>query len=129
MAKYTEEQKEYFEKEYQTLLRLCPKGRETEENTRMIRKAFDLACRAHEGVLRKSGEPYFIHPIEVAKIVAGEIGLGTKSVVCSLMHDVVEDTDYSLEDIEMMFDKKIATIIDGLTKIKSALRTKTAPRR
>lgn len=125
MAKYTEEQKEYFEKEYQTLLRLCPKGRESEENTRMIRKAFDLACRAHEGVLRKSGEPYIIHPIEVAKIVAGEIGLGTKSVVCSLMHDVVEDTEYSLEDIEMMFDKKIATIIDGLTKIKSALKTKT----
>lgn len=125
MSKYTEEEKEYFEKEFKTLLRLCPKGRETEENTRMIRKAFDFACRAHEGIRRRSGEPYIIHPIEVAKIVAGEIGLGTTSVICSLIHDVVEDTEYTLDDIEVMFDKKVATITDGLTKIKSALKTKT----
>lgn len=125
MSKYTEEEKAYFEKEYQDLLRLCPKGRKTEDNLAMIRKAFDFACHAHEGQRRRSGEAYIIHPIEVAKITAGEIGLGTKSVICALLHDVVEDTDYTLEDIEMMFDKKVAQIIDGLTKIKSALKTKT----
>jgi len=80
-------------------------------------KAYNLANEAHKGVRRKSGEPYILHPIAVAKIVSSEIGLGAKAVACALMHDVVEDTDYTIDDIERIFGKKIASIIDGLTKI------------
>ncbi len=83
----------------------------------LIRKAFKISLDAHKGMTRKSGEPYILHPISVAKIVAKEMGLGARSVSCALLHDVVEDTDYSIEDIENMFGKKIASIIDGLTKI------------
>ncbi len=83
----------------------------------LIRKAFKISMDAHKGMTRKSGEPYILHPIAVAKIVAKEMGLGARSVSCSLLHDVVEDTDYSIEDIENMFGKKVASIIDGLTKI------------
>jgi guanosine-3',5'-bis(diphosphate) 3'-pyrophosphohydrolase len=83
----------------------------------LIRKAFKISLDAHKGMTRKSGEPYILHPISVAKIVAREMGLGARSVSCALLHDVVEDTDYTIEDIENMFGKKIASIIDGLTKI------------
>ena len=83
----------------------------------LIRKAFKISLDAHKGMTRKSGEPYIIHPISVAKIVAKEMGLGARSVSSALLHDVVEDTDYSIEDIENLFGKKIASIIDGLTKI------------
>jgi guanosine-3',5'-bis(diphosphate) 3'-pyrophosphohydrolase len=83
----------------------------------LIRKAFKISLDAHKGMTRKSGEPYILHPISVAKIVAKEMGLGARSVSCALLHDVVEDTDYTIEDIENMFGKKIASIIDGLTKI------------
>ena len=83
----------------------------------LIRKAFDLAKESHRGVKRKSGEPYIVHPIAVAKIVTAEIGLGTTSITCALLHDVVEDTEYTLEDINHFFGEKIASIIDGLTKI------------
>ncbi len=83
----------------------------------LIRKAFKISLDAHKGMTRKSGEPYIIHPISVAKIVAKEMGLGARSISCSLLHDVVEDTDYTVEDIENLFGKKIASIIDGLTKI------------
>ncbi|MBU1721005.1 MAG: bifunctional (p)ppGpp synthetase/guanosine-3',5'-bis(diphosphate) 3'-pyrophosphohydrolase [Bacteroidetes bacterium] len=105
-----------IEKEFEEILRVCTRAR-TKENKELIRKAFDLANEAHAAMRRRSGEPYIIHPIEVAKIVAGEIGLGTKSVVSALLHDVVEDTEYTLEDIERLFGDKIASIIDGLTKI------------
>ncbi len=90
---------------------------ESKMDQRMIRKAFKFANEAHKGTRRRSGEPYILHPIAVAKIVTYEMGLGTKSVVCALLHDVVEDTDYSIEDIENQFGKKVASIIDGLTKI------------
>jgi GTP pyrophosphokinase len=83
----------------------------------MIRKAFNLAVESHKDMRRKSGEPYIYHPIAVAQIAVSEIGLGPTSVVCALLHDVVEDTDISLEDIKMMFGEKVAKIIDGLTKI------------
>ncbi|QAR30939.1 bifunctional (p)ppGpp synthetase/guanosine-3',5'-bis(diphosphate) 3'-pyrophosphohydrolase [Ornithobacterium rhinotracheale] len=83
----------------------------------VIRKAFDLAMDAHKHQRRKSGEPYIFHPIAVAQIVADEIGLGATSISCALMHDVVEDTDYTLEDIDKLFGAKFAKIIDGLTKI------------
>ncbi len=83
----------------------------------MVRKAFRLAADAHKDMRRKSGEPYIFHPLEVATIAAGEIGLGRTSIICALLHDVVEDTEYRLSDIEAMFGEQIARIIDGLTKI------------
>ena len=90
----------------------------TEESDKtLITKAFNIAQDAHKGVRRKTGEPYITHPIEVAQIVATEIGLGPTSIATALMHDVVEDSDYTLEDIESMFNESIARLIDGLTKI------------
>jgi GTP pyrophosphokinase len=89
----------------------------SDEDLALIKKAFDFANSAHAGVKRKSGEPYILHPIAVATVVTREIGLGTKSIISSILHDVVEDTDYTLADIENMFGKKIATIVDGLTKL------------
>ena len=88
-----------------------------EEDRRVIIRAFELANEAHKEMKRKSGEPYIMHPIAVAKIVAQEIGLGTTSVVCALLHDIVEDTDYTIEYIEANFGQKVASIVDGLTKI------------
>lgn len=87
------------------------------ENTKLIRKAFDVAVDAHKDIRRKSGEPYIYHPIAVARICAEEIGLGTTSVVCALLHDTVEDTHITLQDIEDLFGEKSRRIIDGLTKI------------
>ena len=98
----------------------------TEEDRKLIIKAFNFASDAHRSMRRKSGEPYIVHPISVAKIVNREIGLGVKSVVAALLHDVVEDTDYTLEDIEAQFGKKIATIIDGLTKISGVFDTNSS---
>lgn len=89
----------------------------SDEDKKLIRKAFDLAVEAHKDQRRKTGEPYIYHPIAVAKIVADEIGLGATSIAAALMHDVVEDTEYTLDDLEKLFGKKIAKIIDGLTKI------------
>lgn len=104
-------------KRYRNLLNAWGKAGE-QKNKRMVRKAFNLAVTAHKDMRRKSGEPYIYHPIEVARIVAGEIGLGETSIICALLHDVVEDTNYTIEDIRQMFGDKIASIIDGLTKIK-----------
>ena len=89
----------------------------TEENRQLIRRAFELANEAHRGVKRKSLLPYMMHPIAVAKIVSSEIGLGTTSVVTALLHDVVEDADYTVEDIANLFGPKVASLVDGLTKI------------
>ncbi len=89
----------------------------TNEEKRQIRKAFTVAMNAHSGVRRKTGEPYIYHPLEVARIAAEDLGLGATAVVCAFLHDVVEDTEYTLEDIEHIFDGKVAQIIDGLTKI------------
>ena len=83
----------------------------------LIDKAFKVANEAHWNMRRKSGEPYIIHPISVAKIVNQEIGLGAKSIAAALLHDVVEDTDYTLDDVKREFGPKIAMLIDGLTKI------------
>ena len=87
----------------------------------IITKAFNFARHAHKGVRRLSGEPYIMHPIAVAQIVAGEIGLGSTSICSALLHDVVEDTEYTTEDIENMFGPKIAQIVDGLTKISGGI--------
>jgi (p)ppGpp synthase/HD superfamily hydrolase len=103
-------------KRYRALLKACKTNIDTSER-KLIRKAFDISLEAHKDMRRKSGEPYIFHPIAVATIVAEEIGLGALSIVCALLHDVVEDTDYTLEDLEKLFNKKVAGIVDGLTKI------------
>ncbi len=101
---------------YRGLLRSI-RGQRTAEESRMIRKAFNIAVEAHKEQRRKSGEPYIYHPIAVARICAEEIGLGATSVVAALLHDTVEDTDLTLEDVRDLFGPTVATIIDGLTKI------------
>lgn len=111
-----EAEKKEILKRYRALLRAC-KPTMQKGDKRMIRLAFDMALESHQDMRRKSGEPYIYHPIAVAQIAAEEIGLGTTSIVCALLHDVVEDTDITLEDIEREFGKKVAKIIDGLTKI------------
>ncbi len=93
------------------------KSRRSKEETKIIRKAFNLAVNAHRNTRRKSGEPYIFHPLAVARICGDEIGLGTISIVCALMHDTVEDTTITLSDIEKIFGQKVKSIIDGLTKI------------
>jgi GTP diphosphokinase / guanosine-3',5'-bis(diphosphate) 3'-diphosphatase len=124
MSDFTQEERDAIEKEFEKILDLSPKSKKSEDSRIQIRKAFDLAVKAHDGMRRRSGEPYIVHPIEVTKIVAGEIGLGTKSIICSLLHDVVEDTEYTLEDIGNIFDEKVVYIIDGLTKIGGVLKNK-----
>lgn len=100
--------KDMLKDTYQTL---------SNEDKLLIRKAFDIAADAHKDQRRKTGEPYIYHPIAVAKIVANEIGLGAYSIAAALLHDVVEDTDYTFADIEQMFGETIAKIVNGLTKI------------
>lgn len=110
------ERKEILKK-YKNLLRSV-KHELTTDQKRLIRMAFDLALDAHKDMRRKSGEPYIYHPIAVAKIAACELGLGTTSIVCALIHDVVEDSEYTHEDIKRKFGEKIAKIVNGLTKIQ-----------
>ena len=88
-----------------------------DSDAKLIKKAFYTSMEAHSGMRRRSGEPYIFHPLEVAEICISEIGLGTTSIIAALLHDVVEDTDYEIADIERLFGKKVACIIDGLTKI------------
>lgn len=111
-----EKENQEISRRYKLLLKHTYQTLNTEDK-KLIRKAFDLAVEAHKDQRRKTGEPYIFHPIEVAKIVADEIGLGATSIAAALMHDVVEDTDYTLDDIREIFGEKIARIIDGLTKI------------
>lgn len=121
----TENQKEIAEEQmieqaFQELLNdyLATKHRKRIE---IITKAFNFANQAHKGIKRRSGEPYIMHPIAVARIVCNEIGLGSTSICAALLHDVVEDTDYTVEDIENIFGAKIAQIVDGLTKISGGI--------
>jgi GTP diphosphokinase / guanosine-3',5'-bis(diphosphate) 3'-diphosphatase len=111
-----EKERSEIVKRYRSLLTVC-RPNMSKEGRKQIRKAFDFAAKAHIDHRRKSGEPYIYHPIAVARIVVEEIGLGATSVVCSLLHDVVEDTDYTLEDISDYFGEEVSRIIDGLTKI------------
>ena len=97
-----------------------------EERLARIEKAFRFANDAHDGIKRKSGEPYIIHPIAVANIVAKDLGLGATSIVASILHDVVEDTEYSITDIENMFGEKVARIVDGLTKLSGDFDSRQA---
>ena len=112
---FEEEKKEILNR-YKSLLRTCS-AKISSKDKKIIRKAFNIAVEAHKDMRRKSGEPYIYHPIAVAHIASKEIGLGATSIICALLHDVVEDTDYTLKDIEKNFGKKVTQIIDGLTKI------------
>ena len=111
---------EIIENEFQTLLSeyLASNHRKKVE---IIERAYKFAKQAHQGILRQSGEPYIIHPIAVARIACKEIGLGSTSICAALLHDVAEDTEYTIEDIERLFGKKIAQLVDGLTKIAGGI--------
>lgn len=109
-------EKKVILKEYRRLLRSLKKNVSTRDKAQ-IRKAFELAAESHNNMRRKSGEPYVLHPIEVARIVSEEMGLDSTSIICALLHDVVEDTEITLEEIETTFNKEVAKIVDGLTKI------------
>jgi GTP pyrophosphokinase len=105
---------------YKSLIKAC-KRRLEKGDKEMIRKAFEVAVEAHKEMRRKSGEPYIYHPIAVAHICAEEMGLGSTGIVCALLHDTVEDTDVTLDDIKGLFGEKVAQIIDGLTKISGVI--------
>ena len=115
-----EQEKRLIIREYRSLLRdLKTKLKPGDKD--LIRTAFEMAAEAHKTMRRKSGEPYILHPLAVAKICVEEIGLGVRSTICSLLHDTVEDTDISLEDVEREFGNEIARIVDGLTKISNVI--------
>ena len=109
-------EKRQIKNAYRALLRSAKKVTQKEE-LKKIRKAFEFAVDAHKNVRRKSGELYIFHPISVARIVSDEMGLGATAIVCALLHDTVEDTTVSLDDIEREFGKTVRKVIDGLTKI------------
>ncbi len=120
-SKFTEEDNALIRKCFQELMEAAEKRCANPSEIEVVQKAFDFANEAHKDIRRRSGGPYIIHPIEVAKIVVSSIGLGYKSIAAALLHDVVEDTDYTVEDIRNLFGDKIASLVDGLTKIKTVL--------
>ena len=120
MALFTKAEIRQINDCYDDLVREIGKRFDAERMAK-VKKAFDFANSAHDGVRRKSGEPYIVHPIAVATIVARDLGLGATSVIASILHDVVEDTEYSTTDIENMFGKDVARIVDGLTKLSGEM--------
>ena len=120
-SKFTEKDLEQISREYAALKEAAAKRCANGDELAVVQKAFEFANAAHQGVRRRSGEPYIIHPIAVAMIVVSKIGLGYKSIAAALLHDVVEDTDYTVEDIRNLFGDKIASLVEGLTKIKTVL--------
>ena len=121
----TDEEKKEILRRYRRLLRHA-KPYLKDGDAKLIKKAFNTSMEAHKEMRRKSGEPYIYHPLAVAEICVNEIGLGTTSIICALLHDVVEDTEIELEDIEREFGKKVARIIDGLTKISGVFEYGTS---
>lgn len=117
---FTQQEEQRIQQEFDVLVDAYEKSPHR-KNTELIRRAFLFAKQAHDGVRRLSGEPYILHPIAVAQIVVKEIGLGSTSVCAALLHDVVEDTEYTVEDIQGLFGDKIAHIVDGLTKISGGV--------
>ena len=115
-----EEEKKEILRQYRALLRVL-KQKLKPGDKMLLRNAFEIAAEAHKTMRRKSGEPYILHPLAVAKICAEEIGLGIRSTICALLHDTVEDTDVTLEDVQREFGPEIAKIVDGLTKISTVL--------
>ncbi|MBS1668804.1 MAG: bifunctional (p)ppGpp synthetase/guanosine-3',5'-bis(diphosphate) 3'-pyrophosphohydrolase [Bacteroidetes bacterium] len=115
-----DQEKKLILREYRSLLRsLKPKIKPGDKE--LLRTAFEMSAEAHKTMRRKSGEPYILHPLAVARICVEEIGLGVRSTICSLLHDTVEDTDITLEDVEREFGNEIARIVDGLTKISNVI--------
>ena len=110
-----------IERDYAVLKEAARRRCADEEEFAVVQKAFEFANEAHKNVRRRSGEPYILHPIAVAQIVVSDIGLGYKSISAALLHDVVEDTDYTVDDLRNLFGEKIASLVDGLTKIKTVL--------
>src|ERR1700733_380648 len=120
-----EEEKKEILRHYRGLLKeLKPKLKPGDKE--LLRNAFEMAVEAHKTMRRKSGEPYILHPLAVAKICVEEIGLGVRSTLCALLHDTVEDTDISLDDIQREFGIEVAKIVDGLTKISNVMDTNTS---
>ncbi|HUQ97748.1 MAG TPA: bifunctional (p)ppGpp synthetase/guanosine-3',5'-bis(diphosphate) 3'-pyrophosphohydrolase, partial [Chitinophagaceae bacterium] len=115
-----EQEKKLILREYRALLRAL-KERIKPGDRKLIRHAFEMAAEAHKSMRRKSGEPYILHPLAVARICVEEIGLGVRSTICSLLHDTVEDTDITLDDIQREFGSEIGRIVDGLTKISTVV--------
>src|SRR4051812_31963584 len=115
-----EQEKKLILREYRSLLRAL-KARIKPGDRKLIRHAFEMAAEAHKTMRRKSGEPYILHPLAVARICVEEIGLGVRSTICSLLHDTVEDTDISLDDVQREFGGEISKIVDGLTKISNVI--------
>lgn len=126
MSNYTTDDEKVINEAWEKLVASCKKICKGEESWNMIKRAYFLAKEAHAGVRRRSGEPYMLHPIAVAQIAVDEIGLGAKSVIAALLHDVVEDTDYTVEDIEHIFGAKIASMVDGLTKMSGVFNADTS---
>src|SRR5438552_12191072 len=123
MPKYNlseEQEKKLILREYRALLRGL-KSKLKPGDKKMIRMAFEMSADAHKTMRRKSGEPYILHPLAVARICVEEIGLGVRSTICSLLHDTVEDTDISLDDVQREFGSEITKIVDGLTKISNVI--------
>ena len=120
-SKFTQKDYDLINKEYGELKVLAAGRCRTEAEMALVQKAFEFANEAHKNVRRRSGEPYMLHPIAVARIVVENIGLGCKSICAAILHDVVEDTDYTIDDIRNLFGDKIASLVDGLTKIKTVL--------
>lgn len=121
ISEFSHEDHEIIAREYADLKEAARKRCTDQSELDMIQKAFDFANEAHKGVRRRSGEPYILHPIAVAKIVVSNIGLGYKSIMAALLHDVVEDTAYTIDDLRSLFGDKVATLVEGLTKIKTVL--------
>ena len=121
ISEFTTQDYEVIARDYADLKEAARKRCVDPAELEVIQKAFDFANEAHKGVRRRSGEPYILHPIAVAKIVVSNIGLGYKSIVAALLHDVVEDTAYTVDDLKNLFGDKVATLVDGLTKIKTVL--------
>jgi GTP pyrophosphokinase len=115
-----EQEKKLILREYRSLLRAL-KSRIKPGDRKLIRIAFEMSAEAHKTMRRKSGEPYIMHPLAVARICVEEIGLGVRSTICALLHDTVEDTDISLEDVQREFGSEISKIVDGLTKISNVI--------
>ena len=120
-SQFTQYDYDLINADYKSLMEVASVRCTKESEIALINKAFDFANEAHKNVRRRSGEPYMLHPIAVARIVVESIGLGCKSIAAALLHDVVEDTDYTIEDIKHLFGDKIASLVDGLTKIKTVL--------
>jgi len=123
--KNEEEEKKHILREYRALLKAL-KQRIKKGDRKLVRRAFEIAADSHKDMRRKSGEPYILHPIAVARIVVEEIGLGVTSAICALLHDTVEDTEITLEDVEREFGNSYAKIIDGLTKIANVVDIKAS---